>query len=234
MIRRIGRSRGAASLVAASLALLAGAWVCAAAAAESFRVVGVTAPDVLNIRSGPSVSQAIVGTAPPDAAGIEGLGECTRGWCHIRYGSVEGWVNARFLRRDAGPGPTGNSEPTPPEPPPAANAPRTVLADGTLEIRLRDGSRLRLTPDGKSQRVSPEGKVTTTAFLQVQTADLPPLPPELTGWGNSLGDDLLTILGNILTSAEMTAYHQTETGKSYYETVQWRLRSIQFLTRPVQ
>src|SRR4051812_25797380 len=93
---------GAMSVLAAGLALTAGAWPLVAHAAEQLRVVGVASPDVLNIRSGPSASQPILGTAPPDARGLEGLGACTHGWCRIRYGSIEGWVNARFIGPDTG------------------------------------------------------------------------------------------------------------------------------------
>ncbi len=66
----------------------------------------------------------------------------------------------------------------------------------------------------------------------MQRTDLPPLPPDLANWGTRLGDSLLAILGNILTTKEMDQYLQTEVGMSYYELVQWRLRSIAFLTRP--
>lgn len=198
-------------------------------------MVGVNSPDVLNIRSGPSASHDIVGTIPPRSAGIEGLGECRRGWCLIRFGSVEGWVNARFLAPDdeeAVAAPEPEADPDPSAPPPAGEPTRRVLADGTLELRRSDGSALRLTPEGRDVLVSADGTVRSLTYLQVQSSNLPPLPPELAGWGSRIGDDLLGILRNILTPGEMNAYLQTENGKSYYELVQWRLRSIAFLTRP--
>ena len=37
---------------------------------------------------------------------------------------------------------------------------------------------------------------------------------------------------NILSETEFNAYMQTEGGKTYYQIVDWRLRSIQFLTLP--
>ena len=47
---------------------------------------------------------------------------------------------------------------------------------------------------------------------------------------SGLANDLLAILRNILTDAEFEAYQQTEADKGYYERINWRLRSIQFLT----
>ena len=56
------------------------------------------------------------------------------------------------------------------------------------------------------------------------------MPEGLSQWGGTLADELASILGNILTENEMHAYQQTEAGKDYYEMVDWRLRSIRFLT----
>jgi uncharacterized protein YraI len=207
----------------------------AAVAAEQFRVVGVNRPDVLNIRSGPSARHDIVGTIPPGAGGIAGLGQCQGGWCLIRFGSIEGWVNARYIAPDRNGAPlesagvdaseAGGGQVQRP-------AGRSVLADGTLERRHSDGSAVRLTPDGRDVLVATDGTVRSPAYIQVQTTNLPPLPPEYATWGNRVGDGLIGILRNILNEREMTAYLQTETGKSYYELVQWRLRSITFLTQP--
>ena len=133
-----------------------------ASAADQFRVVGVTGEDVLNVRDGPSAKYAIVGTIPQNARGIEGLGECIKGWCHIRYGSIEGWSNARFLAPDEGED-TVTEAPTP-NPPAAPNPPEAsgrVLPDGTLEIRLPDGTILRQLASGRDVRVAPDGTETS-------------------------------------------------------------------------
>jgi hypothetical protein len=229
---------GLAALVAAGLISGPVAWSLTAAAAEQFRVVGVNRPDVLNIRSGPSASRDIVGTIPPGSRGIEGLGQCQRGWCLIRFGSVEGWVNARYIAPDRDDVAPEESEAQSPvrdvqeTQPPQGGPGRSVLADGTMEFRRADGSALRLTADGRDILVAPDGTERSFTYLQVQTNNLPPLPPEYANWGNRVGEDLLGILKNILTAREMDAYLKTENGKSYYELVQWRLRSITFLTRP--
>jgi SH3-like domain-containing protein len=62
-----------------------------------YRVVGVAWNDVLNMRAAPTASSAIVGTIPPDAAGIAGTGGCDGAWCRVSYLGLAGWVNTRFL-----------------------------------------------------------------------------------------------------------------------------------------
>lgn len=113
---------------------------------------------------------------------------------------------------------------------PSGDATRTVLEDGSIVITYPDGSQRRLRPDGSVEYVSPEGKVMVPFALQVQGADLPELPEGLSQWGGSLADELMGILHNLLTDPEMEAFQQTEAGKSYYDLVDWRLRSINFLT----
>ncbi|MGI9385532.1 MAG: caspase family protein [Methyloligellaceae bacterium] len=67
----------------------------------AYRVIGVEARDVLNVRSAPGTEAAIVGALPPNAADIVKTGRNARLgsqiWTEIRYGNVKGWVNARFL-----------------------------------------------------------------------------------------------------------------------------------------
>jgi hypothetical protein len=66
-----------------------------------FVVHGVAAPDVLNMRAGPSSKDAVVGTIPPDASGVIAVGRRRQMgpsvWREVSYGGVHGWVNARFL-----------------------------------------------------------------------------------------------------------------------------------------
>jgi hypothetical protein len=74
--------------------------------AASFRVEGVAADDVLNIRSQPDASSRILGSIPPQESHVEGLGAPSTGarstWQRVRYAGVTGWVNARFLRANVG------------------------------------------------------------------------------------------------------------------------------------
>lgn len=66
---------------------------------RSWRVVGVTPDDVLNMRATPSPRGFVVTEIPFDAGGLRNLG-CQDGqsWCKVRYRGQEGWVNGRFLR----------------------------------------------------------------------------------------------------------------------------------------
>ncbi|MCC5999604.1 MAG: SH3 domain-containing protein [Pararhodobacter sp.] len=72
-----------------------------------YRVVGVAANDVLNIRSGAGVSHGIVGMFPPDARNVQITGRIRTlnsgaVWVEVRSAMLPGgvgWVNGRFLDR---------------------------------------------------------------------------------------------------------------------------------------
>jgi hypothetical protein len=214
------------------LRLALGAAICAAApvggaAADTYRVVNVRPGGQLTIRVGPSPRAPVLGRLDRDAVGIQALGDCVRGWCPVRDGLVLGWANGDFLERES---PDSEQSAAGQESP--AEPASTVLPDGTLEYRYADGRVRRRLPSGLEQILWPDGRVTSVATLQVQLADLPPLPAAFTDWGGRLGDDLAQVLVNILTPAEMDAYRQTEVGKGFYELLDWRLRSIRFLTAP--
>ena len=99
-------------------------WLGMAAVAQAtadgpdfWRVTGVAADDVLNLRAGPSARDAKVGEIPSDADGVTNFGcinemsyqesleaseaerEAARRqrWCRVMYESVIGWVAGRFL-----------------------------------------------------------------------------------------------------------------------------------------
>lgn len=66
---------------------------------RSWRVVGVTPNDVLNMRENPSPRGFVVAEIPFDAGGLRNLGCIDRqSWCKVRFRGQEGWVNGRFLR----------------------------------------------------------------------------------------------------------------------------------------
>lgn len=120
--------------------------------------------------------------------------------------------------------------PSPVAPAQESDLQRRILADGTFETRYPDGRIQRQRPDGSIETVFPDGTVSVALPMQVQGADLPLLPDDLREWGSELGDQLLGLLGNLLSDAEFEAYRQTEAGKDYYALVDWRLRSLHFLT----
>ena len=90
-------------LVLISLTLLVSATNCLAEG-WSYRVVGVSSNDVLNVRSGPAADYPVLGIIPPHAKGI-GKRQCIGTWCNVAYVSpdvyvVQGWVQSRFLAPD--------------------------------------------------------------------------------------------------------------------------------------
>ena len=113
---------------------------------------------------------------------------------------------------------------------PGAKVEHSVLPDGTLQTRYPDGRVRRLQPNGRVVTMFPDGRVMAPIAIQVQPASLPALPTELADWGSRISDSLLSIIRGLLSDAEFEAYLQTEQGRSFYELLDWRLRSIRFLT----
>jgi uncharacterized membrane protein len=70
-----------------------------------FRVTGVAADDVLNLRSGPVPESPLVDTIPPNARDLlatgrrEQIGRSI--WREIQFRGQTGWVNERFLAEEA-------------------------------------------------------------------------------------------------------------------------------------
>lgn len=126
MTQRNGIDGAREQMVRMGRVLLAGWLVFGAsqAAADAggpdfFRVIGVAADDVLNIRAEPDPHSAKVGEIPPGGSCIRNLG-CRGGltfeefttldnarqaarlrenprWCRIEYQGREGWVAGRFI-----------------------------------------------------------------------------------------------------------------------------------------
>lgn len=70
-----------------------------------YRVQGVAAWDVLNIRAEPSARAAILGALAPDAAGVEVTGLSPDGrWGRVNSAEAAGWVAMRYLQAQPGPG----------------------------------------------------------------------------------------------------------------------------------
>jgi len=89
---------------------------------DYYAVTGVETDDVLNLRSEPSASGALIGAIPPDATGIANLG-CIGGltiaewteaneaeraaatktrWCRVGYDRTIGWAAGWFLTEGGG------------------------------------------------------------------------------------------------------------------------------------
>lgn len=66
-----------------------------------YAVTGVEQGDELNIRLEPQSDADIIGSLPPQSAGIEVVGR-KGSWLQINSIEASGWVAARFLEREAG------------------------------------------------------------------------------------------------------------------------------------
>lgn len=68
-----------------------------------YRVTGVSADDVLNIRTEPNARSEIIGGFTPDARGIEVIGLAPNGrWGLVNAGEQTGWSSMRYLAREHG------------------------------------------------------------------------------------------------------------------------------------
>ena len=64
-----------------------------------YDVIGVSADDVLNLRSAPSPTAPVVGVLSADATGIEVTARtATRRWGRVNTGDGVGWASLRFLQ----------------------------------------------------------------------------------------------------------------------------------------
>lgn len=68
-----------------------------------YDVTGVTAGDVLNIRSGPSATAPVIGMFQPNETGIEVIATDPGGsWGQVNTGEMAGWTSLRYLNRQDG------------------------------------------------------------------------------------------------------------------------------------
>lgn len=69
-----------------------------------YQVVNHPADELLNVRSGPGTSYAIVAEMPHDAEGVQVI-DCQQNdgekfvWCYLRWNDVSGWSYAKYLNR---------------------------------------------------------------------------------------------------------------------------------------
>ncbi len=72
----------------------------------AYAVVGVALDDELNVRAAPGADQAVVGTLPPYATGVQVTGSGrqvgSRFWAPLSLQDLEGWANAAYLARQVG------------------------------------------------------------------------------------------------------------------------------------
>ena len=90
----------------------------------------------------------------------------------------------------------------------APSSQRTVLADGTVEVRLPDGTRIHTRPGVcGSTRILPDGRSQTFACNQAQPATLPEAPgPGARMFLEAHNDSLMSIMRGLLDSASVDNY----------------------------
>jgi uncharacterized protein YraI len=90
--------RSTLTLLVASLILTA----YLPAQSPGYRVTGVAADDVLNLRSGPAQDNDIVGKLAPTASGIVIISDTVLNgnddWVKIRFQGIEGWTRPKYLQ----------------------------------------------------------------------------------------------------------------------------------------
>lgn len=92
---------------AGRLSLGCALWLAAAAPAQElpalFRVTGVAADDVLNVRAEPGAGAEKIGALAPGAAGIEVVELGPEGrWARVNVDERSGWVAMRYLAAEGG------------------------------------------------------------------------------------------------------------------------------------
>jgi hypothetical protein len=74
--------------------------------AELYTVVGIASDDLLNVRARPGIAHQIVGAIPPHGLGVQVTGPGQQvddaQWLPVRYSDLVGWVDGRYLARQAG------------------------------------------------------------------------------------------------------------------------------------
>ena len=96
MAKMLKAGLAAAALSAGLIASSAGVLACACCG--TYKVVGVAAHDVLNIRSGPSASYRKVGAIPSGSGCVLKTRICKRRWCKVEFAGVRGWAHTGYLR----------------------------------------------------------------------------------------------------------------------------------------
>ena len=102
---------------------------------QLWSVAGVAADDKLHIRKTASASAEIVGDLAPGTGSLVELEQNEEGWVRVRSGTVEGWVNGKFLA---------------PVAPATGLLPATLTCGGTepfWTIQLADGKAKVNSPD---------------------------------------------------------------------------------------
>jgi len=93
-------AKGQAAVKAAGHSQKQAAPTATSALPAYYRVRGVDANDVLNVRRGPSDGHASIAAIPPSGRRVRITGPCEQVWCPVQYGRIKGWVNSLYLAEE--------------------------------------------------------------------------------------------------------------------------------------
>jgi len=68
-----------------------------AAAGDFYQVIKVEADDVLNMRSGPGTSHAVIGAIPANGRTLVSTGAEQGNWMQMTWGGTTGWVHSKYV-----------------------------------------------------------------------------------------------------------------------------------------
>lgn len=106
----------------------------------------------------------------------------------------------------------------------------TVDRDGTIRKRLADGSVAFLNPaTGDTGVILPNGQIQVPFAIQVQAADLPPLPQDYDAWSQSVQLSLSGLVGNLLTPGEVQTLQDNAPG-DFFLNLAFQLKILAFVT----
>ena len=84
-------------LIAPFLLLLTIVTTPAFAQQRTLCVHGIEAPSSLQVRSGPGLTNGVIGSFPAKACGIKLVGSCSGDWCQMALGKTDGWVLTKHI-----------------------------------------------------------------------------------------------------------------------------------------
>ena len=188
-----------------------------------------TSPLVIDL----SVGEEILRRGDEWAVSIVNFGRGTA------YGVVEGTYPAPVTTVNRGSPVTQGGLRVLAQPPSQAPAEpsRTILENGTVELRYPNGIIRRFFPSCGTETIYPDGRTMRITCVGVQKNELPPLPSQLTdgeldGWVNELSERLLDTIKMLVNEAAVDHFLRVEEGKVLVEKIDMRSRCIEQLLTP--
>lgn len=162
--------------------------------------------DSVLLRSGPSWRDNPVGSLPAGSCGIQVVGQCMSGWCHVALGNRKGWVDSRqvIVQEEGGaaaapsssapkraeppsPPPQRQAEPAPRPAPPATTGAARDESHCVMGVRPGDTLRIRSGPSSEHREVGgiPPDACGVTVGGPCQGSWCPVTYRGVRGWSNA-------------------------------------------------